>query len=194
METNSKLTPTQVMTKMMVQFWANGYSQTTVADLVAVGQLSRSQFYRHYHSKAVVLRQALQAYQALVDQQWTQLIQRDQALGTPLTALLTDCLLVPFQSETWPAGCLMVNLMAELGDRDPLVAEQLQTIYTNLQTRLVGLLANQATTLPGSVAEVAASLMQVRSGLQLLAKQHPSAPQLKRQALASVTLIVKGQG
>ncbi|WP_234002719.1 TetR/AcrR family transcriptional regulator [Lactobacillus sp. CBA3605] len=192
MTTTQKVMPSAVVEAFMVQFWQHGYAQTTVDDLVHVGQLSRSQFYRHYHSKAVALRQSLQAYQTVLDQQLTQLIQRDQALGTPLTGLLTDCVLLPFQSDRWPAGCLMVNLMAEVGHQDQLIADQTQAIYAGLQTRLVGLLSPHAATLPASVAALAASLMQVRTGLQILAKQAPSAAQLKQQATVSVQLIVEG--
>ncbi|MFC6181749.1 TetR/AcrR family transcriptional regulator [Lactiplantibacillus daowaiensis] len=191
MVATQKLTPAQVTDQFMRQFWQYGVAQTTVDDLVTVGQLSRSQFYRRYHSKSVALRQSLQAYQQVLDQQLTQLIQRDRDMGTPLPALLADCLLMPFQSERWPAGCLMVNLMAEMGHRDALVADQTQAIYMALQTRFVGLLSDYANDLPDSVANVAASLMQVRTGLQILAKQQPSAPQLKQQALASVMLIVR---
>lgn len=193
MANSQKLTPQATTTAMMVQFWQHGYAQTTVDELIAVGQLSRSQFYRNYRSKAVALRRSLQAYETILDDQLTQLIQRDRAMGTPLTALLADCLLMPFQSDRWPAGCLMVNLMAELGDQDELIANQTQAIYANLQTRLVGLLSPHASDLAVSVATVAASLMQVRTGLQVLAKQHPSSAQLKQQAMASVDLIVRGQ-
>lgn len=182
----------EVVTAFMKQFWAHGYAQTTVDDLAAAGQLSRSQFYRQYHSKAAALRQSLQLYQTTLDTELTQLIQRDQALGTPLSALLADCLLMPFKSERWPVGCLMVNLMAEIGADDVLIADQTQAIYTNLQTRLVGLLSAQADTLPGSVAETAASLMQLRTGIQILAKQNYGATQLKQQTQTSVALMVKG--
>jgi len=54
-------------------------------------------------------------------------------------------------------------------------------------------LSPHASDLAVSVATVAASLMQVRTGLQVLAKQHPSSAQLKQQAMASVDLIVRGQ-
>jgi len=192
MANSQKLTPAATTAAMMVQFWQRGYGQTTVDDLLAVSQLSRSQFYRQYRSKSVALRRSLQAYQTILDEKLTQLIQRDRAMGTPLTALLADCLLMPFQSDRWPAGCLMVNLMAELGDQDALIADQTQAIYANLQTRLVGLLTPHASDLSVSVATVAASLMQVRTGLQILAKQHPGAAQLKQQAMASVDLIVRG--
>ncbi len=185
------LTPAAAKTAMMIQFWQAGYGQTTVDDLTAVSQLSRSQFYRQYHSKAVALRQCLELYQTTLDQQLTQLIERDRARQTPLYALLADCLLLPFQSDRWPAGCLMVNLMAELGAQNDVLAAQLQTVYAGLQTKLVGLLAPRANQLPATVADVAASLMQVRSGLQLLAKQGQSAAQLKRQAQTSVKLILR---
>lgn len=184
------LTPTAAKTAMMIQFWQTGYAQTTVDDLMTASQLSRAQFYRQYHGKAVALRQCLQLYQVTVGEQLTRLIERDRSRQTPLYALLADCILLPFQSERWPAGCLMVNLMAELGARDTVLLTQLQTCYADIQSRLVGLLAPRAQQLPATVAEVAASLMQVRSGLQLLAKQAPSATQLKQQAQMSVRLIL----
>lgn len=184
------LTTTEAQTAMMRQFWQAGYGQTTVADLAAASQQSRSQFYRTYHSKAVALRRCLQLYDTTLAAELTARIRQDHDRQVPLAALLADCLLTPFQSDHWPAGCLMVNLMAELGNADPLVGDQLQTVYTGLQTRLVGLLAPIADQLPATVAEVATSLMQVRSGLQLLAKQGAGATQLKRQAQTSVQLIL----
>ncbi len=179
-----------VETAMMIQFWQRGYYQTTVDDLLTVSQLSRTQFYRQYHSKRVALRRSLERYQITLDEQLDQLIQRERARQTPLPALIAACLRLPFQSERWPAGCLMVNLMAEIGSQDASLMAQLQTIYADLQTRLVGLLSPQAKTLPTTVAEAAASLMQVRSGIQLLAKQDPSGAQLKQQAQTSVNLIM----
>ncbi|CAM3042020.1 TetR/AcrR family transcriptional regulator [Lactiplantibacillus plajomi] len=181
---------TAAKTAMMIQFWRTGYHQTTVDELLTVSQLSRTQFYREFRRKPVALRQCLQLYQATINEQLTRLIERDRARQTPLYALLADCLLLPFQSERWPAGCLMVNLMAELGPEDTVVKAQLQTVYADFQSRLVALLAPVASDLPAAVATVAASLMQARSGLQLLAKQDPSASQLKRQAQASVQLIL----
>ena len=175
---------------MMIQFWQVGYGQTTVDDLIGAAGLSRTQFYRQYHSKRVALRRSLVCYQATLDEQLDRLIERERARQTPLPALIAACVLLPFQSDQWPAGCLMVNLMAELGTRDAALSAQLQTIYANLQTRFVSLLAPQAQTLPTTVAEAAASLMQVRSGLQLLAKQAVGGAQLKQQAQTSVNLIM----
>ena len=177
-------------TAMMIQFWQVGYNQTTIDDLITVGQLSRTQFYRQYHNKRVALRRCLEQYQSTLAEQLDQLIQRERARQTPLPALIAACLRLPFQSDRWPAGCLMVNLMAEIGPQDAALMAQLQTIYANLQTRFVGLLSPQAQTLPTTVAETAASLMQVRSGIQLLAKQDPSGAQLKQQAQTSVNLIM----
>lgn len=186
----TKLTASAAQRAMMIQFWQVGYARTTVDDLMVASQLSRTQFYRQYHNKRVALRQSLQCYQLTLNEQLKQLIERDRARQTPLSALITDWLLFPFQSEQWPAGCLLVNLMAEVEPQSALAA-QLQTIYADLQTQLVGLLMPQARELAAPVAEIAASLMQVRSGLQLLAKQQSSAEQLKRQAQVSVKLIMK---
>lgn len=187
-----KLTLDERKRAMMIQFWEAGYGQTTVPDLAAVAGISRSQFYRQYHGKAVALRQCLQFYQQTLDQQLTLLIAQDRSRQTPLYALLADCLLVPVQSERWPAGCLMVNLMAEMGGTtDSVLTAQLQAVYADLQSRLVSLLAPHADRLPTAVAAIATSLMQVRSGLQLLARQDPGTSQLKRQAQTSVQLILK---
>lgn len=188
----TKLTPTAAKTAMMIQFWQAGYGQTTVDDLCRASQLSRSQFYRQYHGKAVALRQCLQLYQTTLATELNRLVERERARQTPLAALLASCLLTPLQSDRWPAGCLMVNLMAEMGTDDPLVTGQLQAVYAELQSQLVGLLAPQANQLPAAVSDIAASLMQVRSGLQLLAKQTGATAQLKRQAQTSVALILEG--
>lgn len=185
------LTAAAVTEQLMIQFWQNGYAQTSITDLVTASQLSRSQFYRQYRNKSVALRRSLQQYQLVLDELLTQLIQRDQALGTPLAALLADCLLLPAQSDRWPSGCLLVNTMAEIGGHDTLIANQTQAIYAALQTRLVGLLSPVAAQLPATVAETATSLMQVRSGLQLLAKQAVNVSQLKQQAMVSVKLILQ---
>jgi len=185
-----KLMVSAAQRAMMIQFWQVGYAQTTVDDLMTASQLSRTQFYRQYHNKRVALRQSLQYYQSTLNEQLQLLVERDQARQMPLPALIADWLLFPFKSEEWPAGCLLVNLLAE-ADSQSVLAGQLQTMYADLQTQLVSLLTSQARELAAPVGEVAASLMQVRSGIQLLAKQRVNAAQLKRQAQVSVKLIMK---
>lgn len=46
MTNSQKLTPQATTNAFMRQFWQHGYGQTTVDELLTVGQLSRSQFYR----------------------------------------------------------------------------------------------------------------------------------------------------
>lgn len=187
------LTPIEARRAMLMQFWRAGYYQTTVADLAAAAQLSRSQFYRQYHSKTVAARQCLQLYQDVLNQELTRLVAREKARQTPPAAIISACCLWPFQSDQWPRGCWMVDLLATLApDQAPVLTAQLQALYADLQSRFVGWLAPQAAQLDAPLAEVAASLMQVRTGLQLLAKQDPSAAQLKQQATTSVNLILKG--
>lgn len=181
-------TTSTVIKQLTTLFWRNGYAQTAISDILAATGLSQSQFYRQFHTKQAAFLQSLTAYQAMLQQLLTKTDAQAKANREPLPQRLVRLLLVPTNDEQLPAGCLLVNTMAEFSPADSLVHAQTEAIYSDLQTQFVKVLASDSH-LKNS-GELAATLVVLRNGYQLRAKQGVSYQQLKQQATVSVTNLI----
>jgi TetR/AcrR family transcriptional repressor of nem operon len=108
--------------KAMQVFWEQGYSATSIQDLVDRMGINRASLYDTYGDKHRLYLKALEAYQAEESQVFHQL------LNTPNPSLavleqLFEQLIAQAQDDEQQGGCLMVNSAVERSQCDHAVAD-----------------------------------------------------------------------
>ena len=100
-------------------FWQRGYEATSLADLEAATGLSRSSIYQAFGSKRALFDAAVDHYRARLMDPMLQRLEQPDARPDDVRAYLAG-LAATFRADGPLAarGCLVVNTMAELADRD----------------------------------------------------------------------------
>ncbi len=104
-------------------FWAKGYQQTTIADLLAATGIQRQSLYNAFGDKRGMFVRALLKYEG----DYRRATFSDlEAMGDPPKAVraLFDSAVASCDPDNGPLGCLLVNTAIEL----PLHAPEVQTI------------------------------------------------------------------
>lgn len=127
--------PDQAVGRAMDVFWERGFEDTSAQDLVDALGIGRGSLYNAFGSKHELFERALDRY---CDDQTEGLALRlaeAPRVRPAIRAVLRD------MADTDLAGghrrgCLMVNSAADLGGRDPLVAEKVRRAYERIENAL----------------------------------------------------------
>lgn len=110
-----------VLERAMQLFWDSGYEATSMRDLVAVMDLSRSSFYQGFGGKRDLFVSCLERYEQQTSEMlWEQLAGAESARG-----FIHDTLswaTAESAAGTGPRGCLVMNTATEFAQRDPAIA------------------------------------------------------------------------
>lgn len=163
-----------VLDQALDAFWLKGYAATSMTDLLAAMQLSKSSFYECFGSKRAVLLAALERYST------RGLMETRQHLAGPGTAaeLLAAWLSHGIDPRTHRpserCGCLIINIAVELAPHD----EEIEAAVRRHLDSLTALLSE--TVMRGqtdgslaanlALAPTADLLLNLVAGLQVLAK------------------------
>ncbi|UJW30759.1 TetR/AcrR family transcriptional regulator [Saccharothrix sp. AJ9571] len=107
----------------MHAFWRGGYEGTSTQQLCEATGLGRSSIYNTFSSKHALFVRALQHYCDTATQHQIDFLERPGSPREKLRTLLLGTIEDEFTSDH--RGCLAVNTLAELGDKDPEVGAQL---------------------------------------------------------------------
>jgi TetR/AcrR family transcriptional repressor of nem operon len=110
--------------KAMYAFWATGYEATSTQQLCEATGLGRSSIYNTFHSKHDLFRKSLRHYDEFRAKTRNELLEREGSQRDKLRDLLMDA--VEDELEHDRRGCLAVNTVAELGQRDPELTGELR--------------------------------------------------------------------
>ncbi len=114
--------PDLALDAAMHQFWSKGYESTSMQDLLATMNLSKSSLYQAFGGKQQLFRQCVARYA----DQFTQML-RDGLSGAPsgrkfiegfLNSVLNDV-----SGQAQPRGCLVMNTASEFAQSDPEIAQ-----------------------------------------------------------------------
>jgi AcrR family transcriptional regulator len=120
----------------MDAFWATGYEATSTRDLCRATGLGRSSIYNTFASKEQLFRRALARY---ADRMTGRQIEALDAAGSALEVvrqLLDSVIGNELDDGADPRGCLVVNTLVELADKD---AEVARTLADDYRRRFVAL-------------------------------------------------------
>ena len=112
-----------VLDAAMRLFWQTGYEATSLHELLAAMNLSRSSFYHGFGSKHALFVRCLERYQEqTADYLWDRLESASSG-HTFIVDTLTWAIEEAFAGAD-PRGCLVMNTATELAQRDPVIAAE----------------------------------------------------------------------
>lgn len=105
----------------MHQFWAKGYESTSMQDLLATMNLSKSSLYQAFGGKQQLFRQCMQRYADQFSQQLRDGLAKS-ASGRQFIEDFLDSVLDDISGESLPRGCLVMNTASEFAQGQPEIA------------------------------------------------------------------------
>jgi TetR/AcrR family transcriptional repressor of nem operon len=99
-------------------FWERGYEATSISDLEERTGLDRSSLYHAFGSKQALFEAALRCYTDKFDDRLGGMLQSDAGLAAVVNFFTKMAQAFRADPEQATHGCLMVNIVAELGSRE----------------------------------------------------------------------------
>ncbi len=163
-------------------FWSKGYEGTSLQDLMAAMQLSKSSFYQTFSSKHELLERSLRLYREEI----THEMLRNLENAPSGIQFIRETLLNVAEDADRPGGrrgCLVMNCASEFAQRDPVIAALIADARSSFKAAfLAGIRRAQQ---EGDIAEsrdpqaLADYLVSSKSGLETMAKAGASPEEMK---------------
>jgi TetR/AcrR family transcriptional repressor of nem operon len=175
--------PDEVVDRSMREFWAKGYRDTSVGDLVAATGVRPGSLYGAFEGgKRQIFIEALKLYSALVVPQKLGALERPGASLGELRAYF-DGLVSDLMSPEGRVGCLMVNTTVELAAEDSEIAGLTRAHMARLERSAERALrtARDRGEIPAEIdpAAKATQLMATGMGLMVVGKTNPGSEVLQ---------------
>ncbi len=123
----------EVLAKAMWVFWENGFLGSSIQDLVEAMGINRFSIYDSFESKEELFTLCLKKYRSqILNSQLAILSDSNEGLESVSVYLRTFVNLTT--SGKVPNGCLMVNTLAEFGNKEPVIAEVTLEYLTDLKS------------------------------------------------------------
>jgi TetR/AcrR family transcriptional repressor of nem operon len=169
--------PDEVLDQSMREFWAKGYRDTSVGDLVAATGVRPGSLYGAFEGgKRQLFIEALKLYSRLVVPQKLGALERPGASLAEVRAYF-DGLVRDLMSPEGRVGCLMVNTTVELAAEDSEVAGLTRAHMARLERDAERALrtARDRGEIPATIdpAAKATQLMATGMGLMVVGKTNP---------------------
>lgn len=172
------------MQKAMVAFGQNGYTATSITDLLEETHLARGSLYGAFGDKRQLFRAALEKY----DQENFQAMEQLFAKRGPVKKILSKWLNHPFDTTDvcTRQACLMFRAAMELAPHDPEIDQWLKGAFERYQNLLVKLLQRGKASgelRPGLNCKVAARYLGCSMhGLKSMRTMYPDCAELPAAA------------
>ena len=175
---------TEVLERAMRAFWAQGYSGTSIGDLVKATGINRGSLYTAYDGKRSLFIAALRHYDRLHRHEFLARFSQSHAPKDAIVALF-DAAATAIETNEQPAGCLLVNTAIELSPHDDEIAALIQSSFDEVEKFFREMIESgtRDQTISPSVppAETAKALLGLFLGLRVLARSHADA--ITKQAI-----------
>ena len=165
-------------------FWRKGYAATSLDDLTAAMQLSRSSFYACFGSKHAVLMAAVQTY---ADDCFLVFTAAATAAPDPIAAVQAVLAAIS-DAEGGRRGCFFVNTVTELAPHDPALAACGQSHIARVSALVSGLLVH-AGFAPALAEERAGAALALAMGTITLRKAGLPAARIRALLEQAQTLL-----
>jgi len=132
--------PSEALDKAMRVFWAKGYFNTSIEDLVSATGVSRYGLYGEFGDKNGLFLAALARYEAQIVRPLLDIIESPNASLPAIHALFA--LLLEFTRQpVGKLGCLVFNSVNELGLHDTATADKLREVRQRVAQGILQTLA-----------------------------------------------------
>jgi len=167
----------EVLDSSMRQFWAHGYRETSVDDLVEATGVRPGSLYNEFHGgKRELFLGSLERYAKLVVPQKLGALERPGASVAEVRAYF-DGLVTDLLSPEGRMGCLMVNSTVELAAEDSEIAKVVRSHMDRLERNAARALRNakRRGEVPAHIdpKAKATQLMATAMGLMVVGKTDP---------------------
>ena len=175
---------TEVLDRAMHAFWARGYADTSIGDLVEATGINRGSLYAAYSDKRSLFIAALRHYDKLHRHAFLARFAQDHAPEDAIIALF-DAAASAVESTQKPAGCLLINTAIELSPHDEEIAGLIQASFDEVERFFREMIesAKRNRTMSQPAGETAKALLGLFLGLRVLARSN--ADETTKQAIVS---------
>lgn len=162
----------EAMTGAMRLFWANGYEESSLADLLEAMNISKGSFYKAFADKNSVYLKALDLYdETVVGPLVADLIDPAQGDGKQRIIRLFESLAATAIANGDRRGCFLCNALVDRAVQDEEVEERLQAMVFRLENGFVRALADMESQQdPESVRAMARGVLASFFGLRVLGR------------------------
>ena len=174
-------------------FWAKGYEETSMSDLINAMNINKGSLYNAYGDKKTLFLTALKKYDA---EQSRAFIKQLHQIDDPVEAInsLFDCMIQQYTDDPEAKGCLLVNTSLKLifhdQDVQDIVKEGLKEVELFFETCLKKLKDKNESTNTLDTKETAKMLTALAVGLRVLSRgtfEVECLHAIKRQALKIIS-------
>ena len=172
----------QALHAAMRQFWRQGYTATSLQDLLSAMQISKSSFYQTFDCKHTLFQRCIKHYRSTLENDMLTHLQQNssarQFIETTFRAIGDNK-----QQTDNQFGCLLMNTASEFAQSDPVIAELVQKGIQKM--RAVFLLAVKRAQTEGDIPSdknpdaLASYLVSSMGGLRNMAKAGENQKTLK---------------
>jgi TetR/AcrR family transcriptional regulator, transcriptional repressor for nem operon len=183
-----------MLEKAMRHFWANGYGSASVDVLLRDIGATRFSLYQQFGSKLGLYVSALDRYRDTVVTEALATMQRDKNGLAAIRCYFSFLIKTADRTKTLAHGCLMANTMAEFGDNEASIAQQVDQHIQQI-TDAMGQALRSARRLgeirasDKSLKRQAIHLAIFAQGLWLRARAGASAAELKRASETAINML-----
>jgi TetR/AcrR family transcriptional repressor of nem operon len=171
----------------MKLFWCQGYSATSLNQLLLSMNISRSSFYAAFGDKRSVFVEALELFSLRTFKIIEQAAQRDPSTAV---AVFFESTLFDLPRHRVPRGCMMVNTVLEMADVDVGLSELAAAKLAEIEAVFAASFAQAKISVGGrSSAEMAEFVMLVNQGLRVASRTQASPQVLRRQVNTALSML-----
>ena len=177
---------TEVLDRAMHAFWARGYADTSIGDLIKATGINRGSLYAAYDGKRSLFIAALRHYDKLHRSEFLARIVKTHAPEDAIIALFDVAAKATGRGEK-PPGCLLINTAIELSPHDAEIAGLIQSSFNEVENFFCRMIesAKRNRTMSPSIPprETAKALLGLFLGLRVLARSN--ADETTRRAIVA---------
>jgi len=184
--------PEAAVSSAMDLFWRQGYGATTPADLVDALGIGKGSLYNTFENKRTLFEQALRRYGDERLAGLAELLKRPEPARVRLQAAL-ERLAAPENAYLRQRGCLAVNTVTELGERDEGATAIVRDVFERMERALQATIEegqrNGELDADRNSKELAGLLLTTIIGMSVVAKTADRTGRSRRVVRAVMSLI-----
>jgi TetR/AcrR family transcriptional repressor of nem operon len=184
--------PEAAVSSAMDLFWRQGYGATTPADLVDALGIGKGSLYNTFENKRALFEQALRRYGDERLAGLAELLKRPEPARVRLQAAL-ERLAAPENAYLRQRGCLAVNTVTELGERDEGATAIVRDVFERMERALQATIEegqrNGELDADRNPKELAGLLLTTIIGMSVVAKTADRTGRSRRVVRAVMSLI-----
>ncbi|MFQ5633978.1 MAG: TetR/AcrR family transcriptional regulator [Gammaproteobacteria bacterium] len=133
--------PNEALDRAMTLFWENGFSDTSMEDLVASTGVSRYGIYGTFGNKREFFIAALQRYAEQVSREYHPGLFAADAAPADIEEFMTGAIARSVETDGH-RGCMICNTAVELAPDDPAIAAAVRDLFDQLAAAFATAIAN----------------------------------------------------